>query len=194
MKEIWKDIKNYEGYYQISNCGNVKSLSRSKSFSEKILSNNKNTSGYYHVKLCNWLGKKTHMIHRLVAQSFISNPENKRTVNHKDSNKENNNVNNLEWATYSENHIHSYKNGRLGGATGKLGYLNKNSIEVGQYSLDGEFITRYGGINEAGRKTSIFFHSISKACNGKYKTAGGFLWRKIINNDISDLIIGDNNG
>jgi len=120
MKEIWKDVKDYEGYYQISNLGNVKSLERYRKgrnnskciVKERIL---KETKGYCDrykgVLLCNNGIKKKITIHRLVAQAFVSNLENKPCVNHLDGNKLNNNVKNLEWCTYSENDKHAYKIG-----------------------------------------------------------------------------------
>lgn len=115
--EIWKDIKGFEGVYQISNFGNVKSFTRSclrkdgrgcvttKGRNIKKINHNK---GYYQVILSNGTIKKHCLIHRLVAETFISNLENKRCVNHIDGNKQNNLFSNLEWATYSENNKHAY--------------------------------------------------------------------------------------
>lgn len=105
MEEVWKDIPDYEGLYQISNFGNVKSISR-MSYKRKCETIIKKPclsgKGYLKVTLCKDGTKKYVFIHRLVAQMFIPNPENKLTVDHIDRNKLNNNVNNLRWATYSE--------------------------------------------------------------------------------------------
>ena len=114
MKEVWKDIKDYEGKYQISNLGRVRSLiyknnANGKIYSRiKILKAFKDNKGYKRIYLKMWK-RKNAQIHRLVAQAFIENPNNKPQINHKDKNKENNNVNNLEWVTNSENQLHRYR-------------------------------------------------------------------------------------
>lgn len=114
QQEIWKDIVGYEGIYQVSNLGRVKSLERividkkgsKKIVSEAIKSQHDNGNGYMFVGL--WKDNKSYNIyvHRLVAIAFIPNPEFKETVNHKDFNRSNNNIDNLEWATYSEQEKH----------------------------------------------------------------------------------------
>lgn len=119
MEEIWKDIEGYEGLYQVSNFGRVKSLNIIKfnqfsSYKHKgrvlKLQLNKQT-GYMYVNLSKLKSYKTTSIHRLVAKAFIPNPENKSQVNHKDGNKFNNYVENLEWCTQIENSFHAYQNG-----------------------------------------------------------------------------------
>lgn len=107
MEEIWKPVIGYEGNYEISNLGRLKNIYKCK----KILKTY-NSSGYKRVKLFkNKIG--THiLVHRLVAQAFIPNPENKPQVNHIDSNRSNNNVINLEWCTQRENYVHCIKMGR----------------------------------------------------------------------------------
>lgn len=108
MKEIWKDIKGYEGKYQVSNLGNVKSLERFDKYNryvkEKILIPRKHTGGYLRVGL----SRKDFYIHRLVAEAFIPNLKNKKYINHIDGDKTNNNINNLEWCTANENMQHAY--------------------------------------------------------------------------------------
>ena len=103
----WKDIKNYENY-QISDCGKVRSNFRLKDKSKYREMKLYNSNGYKTVQLNNKDSKLMFRVHRLVAEAFIANPENKRTVNHKDGNKHNNNVNNLELATHSENNKHAF--------------------------------------------------------------------------------------
>ena len=114
-KEEWKDIPNYEGLYQISNYGIVKSLSKHKrnnSISqEMLLKNHINDSGYCVVELHKNKSRKVFRVHRLVAELFITNEQQKPCVNHIDGNKLNNCVDNLEWVTYKENMIHAVKNG-----------------------------------------------------------------------------------
>lgn len=117
MKEVWKPIEGYEGLYEVSNLGRVKNLERRIPFGyglrtipERILKNNVNEFGYLYVRLYKDAKGKKHKIHRLVAQTFIENPENKKCVNHIDGNKQNNSVENLEWVTHSENMKHASDN------------------------------------------------------------------------------------
>ena len=116
MKEIWKDIKGYEGFYQISNLGRVKSLKKwsvnDRAFvsNESLLTPWNNGNDYLVVSLSYNNKRKNHYIHRLVAEHFIDNPYEYSQVNHKDYNKRNNNVNNLEWCTAKYNRIYSQCN------------------------------------------------------------------------------------
>ncbi len=130
--EIFKDINSYEGKYQVSNLGSVKSLERwrdnkSKGYvqKEKILIQNDRGNGYYKVGLCKDGIVKTCSTHRLVAMAFIPNPENKRTVNHKNAKTIDNRVENLEWATQQEQINHSWK----------MGLQNPNKGEKSNFSV-----------------------------------------------------------
>lgn len=133
MEEIWKDIDGYEGYYQISNLGRVKSLGRniyrksdgkfSRYKPESIKIPVCNTDGYPSIKLCVNGENKTYGIHILVAKAFIENPDNLPEVNHIDTNRKNNRVDNLEWCTHQENVAHSR---RLGHYKGRVGEKNPN--------------------------------------------------------------------
>ena len=138
-KEIWKDIKGFEGTYQVSNFGNIKSLRRTVKRSsqtgdylqkEVILKPATNAKGYYHVALRKDGDSKTFRIHRLVAESFISNPTGHPQVNHKDGNKTNNHVNNLEWTDNSGNLKHAYK----------LGLRTSLGVNNGNCKLNPEFV------------------------------------------------------
>ena len=108
MKEIWKDIKDYEQLYVVSNTGKIKSLAR-KNTNGGILKPSHNKDGYLQVILCKNGKTKCFKCHRLVAEQFIPNLNNKPEVNHIDGNKENNDISNLEWVTTSENVIHAFK-------------------------------------------------------------------------------------
>lgn len=182
-KEIWKDIKGFEKRYQISNLGRVKSLSKfvnnNPNYSsigyytkEKILKEFDNKRGYKLVKLYKDNKKYTKKIHRLVAEAFISNPENKLQVNHIDGNKQNNCVSNLEWNTCKENINHAFKNNLINMKKGKE---NPHSKKINQYDLNDNYIKTWFSITEAQK----FFHirNISKVCHNKRKTAGGYKWR-----------------
>ena len=192
MKEIWKPIEGYEGLYEISNFGNVKSLARSWNFrdygngkvqvvksKEKILKNTISNCGYMQARLSknNKHGLKS--VHRLVAQAFIPNPENKSQVNHIDGNKQNNRVDNLEWCNNSENQLHAWK---LGLQTpywkGKFGKDHIQSKKVMQYDKNKNLIKIWDSVNEASKTLNIDDASISRCClHYKYRhTAGGFIW------------------
>mgnify|MGYP004457772299 CR=1 FL=1 len=187
MEEIWKDIKGYEGEYQVSSLGRVRSLDRYKYqkgrygmmkrfYKGKILKADKDKDGYFIIKLRH---KFFYKIHRLVAQTFLENLENKHTVNHKDGNKQNNAIDNLEWATEKENTQHAYKTGLIKPhMIGKKGKLSNNfKIRVQIDKNNGKIINEYSGAAEAERETGVNAQNISDCCNGKRKTAGGYIWR-----------------
>lgn len=165
MDEIWRDIEGYEGLYQISNKGRVKSLKCGK---ERILRPLINTSGYYSIILCNDGVNKQFRIHRLVAQTFIPNLYNKPQVNHLDENKKNNCVDNLEWATAKENINHGTRNERAGYSRSK---------PILQYLKSGEFIREWQSSAEVERVLGIHNTNIISCCKGKRKYAGSFIWR-----------------
>lgn len=127
MEEIWKDIEGYEGYYQISNLGNVKSLARNvirsdgviQPYKERIMDKRVSTDGYYIAKLTVNRKSKSIGIHILVARHFIPNPDNLPEVNHKDLDRKNNRVDNLEWCTHQDNVRYSWERGRYKGKSGE---------------------------------------------------------------------------
>lgn len=137
MQEICKAIKDYENYYEVSNFGNVRSLDRIaktkagviKPTKGKVLSLTLKNNGYKTVMLCVNDKRKRFHVHRLVAQAFIHNPENKSEVNHKDGNKENNNVANLEWNTLQENREHASRNNLIRkGESSYQAKLSENNV------------------------------------------------------------------
>lgn len=184
MKEIWKDIPEYEGLYQISNYGKVMSLNYNHTKQNRELLTNENTDGYLSVALCKNNKIKRYRINRLVAQAFIPNPNNKPQVNHIDGNKKNNFISNLEWCTASENQIHSYKNGlhkilkgEMSHRYGLLGSLNPTSKKVAQYDIDNNLIKIWDSLSDVARTMKKSISSISLCCNGHHKTSCGYIWR-----------------
>ena len=158
--EIWKPVKGYEGYYEVSNFGQVRNAK-----TKQILSPGDNGQRLQ-VTLSKEGVKKAHGVHRLVAEAFIVNdyPDSKTQVNHKDNNRYNNCVDNLEWVSPSENTTHAYING----------YNSKAKIV---YQMDGaDYIAMYYSTREAERVTGIAASSISSVALGKRKSAGGFGW------------------
>ena len=182
MKEIWKNINGFIGKYQISNTGKVKSIDRIDAngrFRNGIeLKQLIESQGYYRVTLWhNRYEKEDIRVHYLVAKHFIPNSENKPTVNHKDGNKLNNNVSNLEWNTYSENNLHAYKiRLKKPAMTGKFNELHHNSKPIEQLDSNLKLVKKYPSLMEAYRKTGINYKNISRAAlNGK--TSGGYFWK-----------------
>ena len=184
MKEIWKDIHEYEGYYQVSNKGNVRSLDR------YVVANNKGGTkllkgrsmkltqtkgrdghGYMAVNLRKNGTSKVKLVHILVAEAFLPNLDKLPTVNHIDGDKTNNNVNNLEWCSYRDNNIHALYN-KLRQPRGR---------EVVQKDENGEIVNIYKSVTEASRQTGISRGMISHCLNGRCEFAGNYKWTYKIN-------------
>ena len=193
MEEIWVDIHGFEGFYQVSNIGRVRSLDRTitrsdgrtKHIEGKIISLNCTTnSGYFTVDLYKDNVSHKYYAHRLVAEHFCDNPCNKPIVNHKDENKLNNNADNLCWATYSENlmwndsrakrpYNPSVKNQA---ALKKL--WEKNKRPVNQYDICGNYVRTYSCAKEAAEAVGLKSPcSIRSVCIGRRKTAGDYIWK-----------------
>lgn len=180
MKEKWKKTM-VEGY-EVSNLGRVRSLTREvnhwrggKSLRKGRVLVLQKGQHYLHVSLNS--RSRVYNVHRLVAEAFIPNPENKKQVNHKDGKKHNNVVTNLEWVTPSENIKHAFKNGLLPKYNlGNTGVLNPLSKKVKQIGQKGEIIKVWDSCRDVVRQLEIDSGSISRCCNGKKKTAGGYKW------------------
>lgn len=142
--EIWKDIVGYEGLYMVSNLGNIKSLERITPHGhrrrERLLY--LIPCDYFMVDLCKNNKKTRKSVHRIVAVAFIPNPENKPYINHKDLNKMNNNVSNLEWCTPKENCIHACRNGHKKNQSGEYNSMSKltktDVLFIRNLSLEGK--------------------------------------------------------
>lgn len=181
MTEIWKDIVGYEGRYQVSNLGMVRSLdayvkhsSGGNRFRKGRVLKQTNDKGNYKIVGLHKNGVKKCKVHRLVAQAFIPNPNNYPMINHKDENPSNNRVDNLEYCDCKYNNNYGRHIERI---------IKKNinnplkSKPVLQYTKDGEFIKEYPSIAEAERQTGIPNQSISHCCCGRYKTIYGYVWK-----------------
>ena len=170
MKEIWKDIVGYEGLYQVSNLGRVKSLKRLKNnhgkkqfVEEKIKSTEMSNSGYLQVCLYKNGKSKMKYIHKLVANTFLDNPKNYQIVNHKDENKINNKLSNLEFCNYEYNN--------------RYGMAFKNKlISINQYDINGNFLKKWESISQIEKELKINHSNIIACCKKKRNKAGGFIW------------------
>ena len=188
MEEIWKDIEGYEGIYQVSNLGRVRSLDRevpncnaagyvgTKILRGKILKPLKMAnSGYMEVHLKSNGQVKHGRIHRLVAEAFIPNPDNLPEINHKDEDKTNNRADNLEWCDRQYNSNYGTRLIRISD-TKKGNYYNMRSVQ--QLSEDGKVIRTYPSVKEAAAQTGASESVIIRICKGqKGQTAKGYRWR-----------------
>lgn len=161
MKEEWRPVKGYEGRYEVSNMGRVKSLYASKDI---ILKQPIHPDGYARVSFSKDEACSCKLVHRLVANAFIPNPDNKPEVNHIDGNKENNNVDNLEWCTSSYNTKHAYHNGLMNAD------IHKKSVIL--YKRYGE----YESVTEAAEALGVAPRSLSRAIH-KNSSIHGFVGR-----------------
>ena len=182
IKEIWKtaiyDDETYEGF-EVSNLGRIKSLNYRRTGKPKLMTLFETTNGYLRVALSKNKKKDWCYVHRLVAETFIPNPNNLPQVNHKDENKKNNFVflnedgsvdkekSNLEWKSHKGNCNHGTRNERIAKARSK---------KVLQFTLDGELIREWPSVAECERN-GFNKGKVSECCNGKRKTYKGFIWK-----------------
>ena len=179
MQEVWKDIEGYEGLYQVSNLGRVRSTTRkqlanirnNKYITKKgqVLTPMISNAGYGRVTLFKERKRKMYSVHRLVAMAFIDNPDNLPEVNHKDGNKRNNEIHNLEWCSKSANAKHAYDN-----------KLTKHyTRKILQYNVNGELLKEWDSLISITRELGYNFKTIQSVCagHGRAKTAFGYIWK-----------------
>ena len=178
MNEIWKDIKDYEGIYQVSNLGRVKGLlrydSRGNLRVERMLKPISTNDGYVKVNLSKNGVKRKRPIHRLVAEAFISNSENKSQVNHIDENKTNNSVDNLEWVTAKENINHGTSLYRRAMTQRKT----QPSISIIAIDIANGEYNEYISINDCARKLQVNPAGIQQVLLGNYKQLKGYVFKR----------------
>lgn len=183
LSEEWRDIQGYEGFYQISSFGHVRHLVawRGNHFKSDYISHISKTTpyidscGYLRVALSAHGVTKHYRVHRLVAQAFIPNPNNLPQINHKDENKQNNHISNLEWCTQTYNNQYGTRGSRIG-ATNSRGKGAKRAVL--QYDMLGNFIRRWKSMQEASDTLlTVSVPKICACCRGIRKSTGGFVWK-----------------
>lgn len=183
MDELWKSIPGYEGLYEVSNFGNVRSLFRYK----KVLKPSPLDNGYLTVELWKNKERKRIGIHRLVATCFCENPFNKPMVNHKDETRTNNHADNLEWVTHIENCNYGtaiarrtahfdYKNRRINNAN----QIAKASKQINQYDRNGNYIKTWSSASECARANNWTISNIRRSAKNPGMTAYGYIFKEVI--------------
>ena len=186
MKEIWKEIKNYEELYEISNYGRIRSKERyinarrgKRLKKVKILTPFCQKNGYYAITLWKYKSFKLHYIHRLVAIAFIENENCLEQVNHKNGDKKDNNVENLEWVSRSENMKHAISLGLFSKSVlnERINKMNEKVMKPVCQIKDGKVIKTYKSATLAGKELGHKYSNISACCRGLLKTSCGFQWK-----------------
>lgn len=179
--EVWKDIPNYEGLYQVSNLGRVKMMSRvvmanksKRKISEHIIKQIKNPKGYLAVDLWRNNGYIRFMVHRIVLYAFVGIPQDSYECNHRNQNRSDNRVVNLEWITHKENLNYGDRTTKHRKTMTNHQNLSKR---VMQYDLNGDFIAEYPSLREAGRQLGFSISNIKECCKGRYKSTHGYIFR-----------------
>lgn len=170
MREEWRDIVGYEGLYKVSNFGRVLSLPKNRFKSTRLRALVSDKNGYKEVGLSKDKKVSTKKVHRLVAEAFIPKVEGKNLINHKNGQKDDNRVENLEWCTLQENATHAKET---------LNVKRRGGRKVCQYTLDGYFVRRYETVAEAARNVGTTTSAIVLCLKRKSKTSKGYQWTYI---------------
>ena len=187
MNEVWKDIPGFENFYQVSNFGRIRSLKHWNGIRNcydnriKIMNPTRcKTNQYYSVRLKG----KNYQLHRLIALTFLKNPNNYSVVNHIDGNKINNMVKNLEWCTHKHNTQEAQRIGLYDDRNKKMSLNPIRSKTIEMYDVGGNYIRSFSNSVEAEmilknrfKGIKVNARNIRNVCNGKRKTAGGYVWR-----------------
>lgn len=175
--EEWRPVKGFEGLYEVSNLGRVRSLDRiikrrngNIVYKGKILKQQIKKKKRYGIILTKNYNRRNFMVHRLVAEAFIPNPKHLETINHKDENTFNNNVNNLEWMTQRENILYGTRTERA---------KKKIQKKVEKLTKDFEHVEYYDSLTDAAIKNNAHISNISSAIHGRYKSCVGYIWRMV---------------
>lgn len=166
--EIWKDIPGWEGYYQASNFGRIRSLNYHNTGRVEILKQRIEKNKYARIGLVKNKIQKQYLVHRLVASAFIPNPDNLPEINHKNEDGTDNRVENLEWCTTKYNRNYGTCNQRI---------AKTKSKPVIQYDLEGNLVKEWESISAVQRKTGWNTSHISSCCRGRLKTMYNYVWR-----------------
>lgn len=172
MKEIWKTIEGYPEY-QVSNMGRVKAINWHRGNKEKEIKPYTTHKGYLRLRLCKNGKSKQFQIHRLVAQAFIPNPENKPYIDHINTDRTDNRVENLRWVTNKEN-----CNNPISKINYSIGNKGKTAVSILQFTKEWEFVKKWDSMSDAEQELGIKSR-LSEYCGNKYgrKTCGGYIWQ-----------------
>lgn len=191
---MWKKVPGYDDY-EASEDGQIRKIS-----TQRIVKQSQNKVNHYMYASLSWrdedgaLKRKNCLVHRIIATTFLPNPDGLPQVNHKDSNRVNNNISNLEWINVSDNLKHSFRDGRRFEACSRNASKNfkewheKTKKPIIQKTLDGDIVEIFSSVREAANKTKITYTNIGFAANGKRLTAGGYKWEFVDNKNQEPLV------
>lgn len=177
MEEVWKAVKGYEGLYEVSNSGKVRTLPHTTNGitvpSTELKTSMHKSHRYIRLRLYKNGESKDYMLHRLVAQAFVPNPCNKPQINHIDGDRANNSASNLEWCTQAENNRHAIDMG----LQNPWIMIQARKKKILQISMSGEVVKEWESMTEAAKALGLQVSNISHCCKGRIKSTGGYKWQ-----------------